>query len=139
MKADLTLLWHPELPSWKAARAARHFVACNGLQKVRASCLLRRASFQSVEDWYAGADLLDLEQVDLLRAMVSCLPPLRSQYIAVSLAMEEGLLALASTTPKRSFDAPPWSGVDACALQRGLPALALSPRLAARPRAALCC
>lgn len=139
MKADLILLWHPELPSQKAARAARRFVACNGLQKVRASCLLRRASFQSVEDWYAGADLLDVEQVDLLRGMVSCLPPLRSQDIVVSLAMEEGLLALASTTPQRSFDAPPWSSGDASALHRGLPAITLTPRLAARPRARLCC
>lgn len=135
MKADLTLLWHPDLPSWKAARAARQLESRDGLQKFRASKILQSAKRQTFDDWYAGADLLDVDQVDLIEALVSSH---QSVQIAASIATEERF-TLASTTPKRSFDAPPWSGVDACALQRGLPVLTLSPRLAARPRAALCC
>lgn len=139
MLLDPFRLWYFEPPPVRVRRLARRFVK-TGLEKFHASSLLRVGKNQSIDDWYAGADLLDVVQIEFLCALVSCSS--RSQEDSDLLLKIEKTL----TSSIEIEGVPPSGGnyylwsqiIDAQALRLGIPFLSLSPRLAPQPRAALC-
>jgi len=139
MLLDPFRLWDFEPPSVRVRRLARRLVK-TGLEKFHASSLLRVGKSKSIDDWYAGADLLDVDQIEFLCALVSCSSRSQedSDLLDLLLKIEKTL-----TSSIEIEGVPPYQIIDAQALSQalrlGLPLLALTPRVTPAPRDALCC